>query len=481
MVYMETQLPVFSAVIPEIFLLIMGCVSLLSVAFFGQRWRNIAFYMVQFSLIVAAILTGFHFNQPIVISFHGMFIEDKLAVLLKEFIYLSSFMSFLYARHYVADKGMARGEYYVLGLFSVLGMMVLVSAYSFITLFLGLELFSLPVYAMVALRRDSAVCAEAAMKYFIMGSLASGVMLYGLSMFYGASGSLAIPTIANMISATPNTQTLALVFGLVFVVVGIGFKLGTVPFHMWVPDVYEGAPTSVTLFLGTAPKIAALGLLIRLLVDAMPGLQVQWQGMLIVLAILSMGLGNLVAIVQSNFKRLLAYSSIAHMGYALLGILVGTKIGYGAATFYIIVYSIMAFGAFGLITMLSRAGVEVENISDLKGLGQRNPWLAFMLLLLMFSMAGLPPLVGFMAKVAVIEALIGVHLVWLAALAVIFSIIGVYYYIRIVKVMYFDEADSTVPYTCSVDMQIAMTINGVAVLLLGIFPGALFHLCQSVF
>ena len=476
---MPFTMPSLTPAIPEIVVLIMACITLLTGVF--TRIRILSYLLAQLTLIIVAILTYQQFGGPTEITFSGSFILDKVAIILKLSIYVATFLTFAYSRHYVKEKGMPETEYYVLGLFSVLGMMVLVSAYSFLTLFLGLELFSLPVYAMVALRRDSSICSEAAIKYFVIGAMATGILLYGLSMLYGATESIDIPTVAQAIANSSSPHRMILVFGLVFVMVGLAFKFGAVPFHMWVPDVYEGAPASVTLFIGTAPKLAALALAYRLLVDAMPDLSMQWQQILIVVAILSMGLGNLAAIAQTNIRRMLAYSSIAHMGFMLLGILTITTRGYAASMFYMITYVLMTLGAFGLITMLSRQGIEIENIDDFKGLNSRNPWLAFIMLLLMFSMAGVPPLVGFMAKIGVIEALINVNLVWLAVVAILFAVIGVYYYIRMVKVMYFEEPETTTPIATTVDMQVAISVNGILVLVLGIFPGTLFSLCHSVF
>ncbi len=376
---------------------------------------------------------------------------------------------------------MPYNEFYVLGLFSILGMMILVSSYNFLSLFLGLELTSLPIYAMIAFKRDSGICSEASIKFFIIGTMATGLLLYGLSMLYGATGSIQMDEVAKVIAATLTEGRLILILGLVFVVVGIAFKLGAVPFHMWVPDVYEGAPSAVTLFLASAAKVAALGLAIRLLVFAMPGLLIQWQQQFIVISILSIAMGNIIAIVQTNLKRMLAYSSIAHIGYMSLGLVAGTPQGYAAATFYMISYAIMTVGAFGLIVILSRSGFEMESIDDFKGLNAKNPWLAFMMLIIMFSLAGIPPIVGFMAKVGVLEALIEVHMVWLAAVAIVFAIVGSYYYLRVVKVMYFDEPDLPGVIVCPLDMRIAMTVNSLTVLLLGIFPGILFNLCHAAF
>ncbi|MGB6975864.1 MAG: NADH-quinone oxidoreductase subunit NuoN [Gammaproteobacteria bacterium] len=472
----------FSLIIPELFMLTMACIALLAGLFAKKHGVGICYALVQIALLGTALLALRYYQQPTLISFYGSVILDPLAVLLKIAICLISFMVFWYSREYVREyMPHYQLEYYVLGLFAVLGTLVLVSAYNFLTLFLGVELFSLPVYAMIALRRDSAICSEAAMKYFVISAIASGMLLYGLSMLYGATQTIELNTVASVTANAPASQQIILSLGLVFVTVGIAFKLGAVPFHMWVPDVYEGAPSSVTLFIASAPKIAGLALALRLLVNALPGLHVQWHELLIAIALLSMALGNIVAIVQTNFKRMLAYSSIAQMGYMLLGLLSATPAGYAAATFYMISYSIMVLGAFGMLLLLNRSGFEAKWIQDFQGLNSRDPWLAFMMLLILFSMAGIPPIVGFMAKVSVLEALISVHQVWLAAVALLFAIIGAYYYIYVVKVMYFESPKTATPVACSLNMRLAMSLNGLTVLLLGLFPGALFNICRAVF
>lgn len=466
----------------EILVLIMANITLLVGLFLkDKKYSEASYYLTQATLILATIITIFQFNQPKQIIFSGGFIQDNFAVLLKVMIYASGFFTFLYSRQYLREKHMHFNEFFVLGLFSILGMMILVSAQSFLTVFLGLELTSLPIYAMIAFKRDSGICGEAAVKYFIIGTMATGLLLYGLSMIYGATGSLLLHEVAKAIGQTVQQDRLILIMGLVFVVVGVAFKLGAVPFHMWVPDVYEGAPTPVTLFLATGSKVAGLGMAIRLLVFAMPNLVVQWQQQFIIIAVLSIAIGNIVAIVQTNLKRMLAYSSIAHIGYMSLGILAGTAQGYAAATFYVISYAIMTLGAFGLIVILSRTGFEMEDIDDFKGLNAKNPWLAFLMMIIMFSLAGIPPIVGFMAKVGVIEALLEVNMVWLAVVSIVFSVIGSYYYLRVVKVMYFEKPDMPGIIVCPLDMRIAMTVNSLAVLVLGIFPGVLFNLCHAAF
>lgn len=467
--------------LPEIIFLLMIVLTLLVDLFVPQRQQSMTFAFALLSLIAAAAASLFLHDVPRTLAFNDMYVHSNMTNLLKLFIYLISFFALIYSRTYIKDRNIHQGEYYILTLFSVLGMMVLISANSLLVLFLGLELLSLPIYAMVAMQRNSARASEAAIKYFVIGGLASGILLYGISMIYGATNSLNISQIAISINQTSISGQVLLIFGLVFVITGIFFKLGAAPFHMWAPDVYEGAPTSVTLFLGTAPKIAAFALIIRLLVDAMPALNHQWQQVIIVIAIASMAWGNIVAIVQTNFKRMLAYSSIAHMGYMSLGILVATPSGYSSAMFYILIYAIMSLGAFAILAILSKANIEIEKIGDLRGLNSRNPWLALMMLLLMFSMAGVPPTVGFFAKLGVLEALVDAHFIWLAALALLFAVIGAYYYLAVVKVMYFEEPVDHTAFHVSKDTLIAVSINSLAVLVLGFFPTYMIDLCRQAF
>jgi NADH-quinone oxidoreductase subunit N len=467
---------------PEVFILGMTCVVLLADLFVPQRKQWLTYGLTQITLIVALLLNIARCGHPVMVLLHGQYILDPLSCLLQIFILGISIFAFVYARQYLVENQIPKGEYYILGLFSILGMLVLVAAHSFLTIFLGLELLSLPLYAMVALQRHSAVCAEASMKYFVLGAISSAILLYGLSMLYGAVHSLNVSDVARAITATPAQQQLILIFGLIFIITGVAFKLGAAPFHMWVPDVYQGAPTPVTLFVSGAPKIAALGMAIRLLVDATPHLVIQWHAVLVAVAIISIALGNIVAIVQSNLKRMLAYSAIAHVGYMLLGLVAATPAGYSAAVFYMINYAVMSVGAFAILIVLNKIGIEAEHITDLRGLNARDPWLAFMMLIIMFSMAGIPPLVGFFAKLGVLEALISVHMVWLATLALVFAIIGAYYYLNVVKVMYFEEPEGEVlPVTGALDLRVAVTVNGLIVLLLGMFPSALIEMCRAVF
>jgi NADH-quinone oxidoreductase subunit N len=465
----------FLMVLPEIFVLSMASLILVLDLFLKDSERDISYWLSIATLLLVAVITlSLSPDEPQRLFF-GTVIVDPMSSVLKVFIYLVTALAFLYSRHYLAARGLFKGEFYTLGLFGMLGMMVLVSAHSLLTVYLGLELLSLSLYAMVAFNRDAADCSEAAMKYFVLGALASGILLYGMSILYGLSGSLDITLIAERLGE--QDTNVAMVFAVTFIVVGLSFKLGAVPFHMWIPDVYQGAPTPVTLFIGSAPKIAAFAMAMRLLAESVGSLHAEWQNMLVVLAVLSLAIGNVVAIAQTNLKRMLAYSTISHVGFLLLGILSGTAEGYAAAMFYIITYALMAVGAFGMIILLSRAGFEAEEIDDFKGLNQRNGWFALMMLILMFSMAGVPPTVGFYAKLSVLQAIVEVDMVWLAAVAVLFSVIGAFYYIRLVKVMYFDNAEDKQPLAEHFDLRFVLTANGLAVLLLGIFPGSLMALC----
>jgi len=469
----------FMMILPEIFVLSMACLILVLDLFLSDSERNISYWLTQLTLVFAAVITLSINKGETQLLFFGTFISDPMGAVLKVFIYLVVGLAFLYSRYYLRARDLFKGEYYVLGLFGMLGMMVMVSAHSLLTIYLGLELLSLSLYALVAFNRDSYPCSEAAMKYFVLGALASGMLLYGMSILYGLTGTLDIGLIADTLGKQASSSV-PLVFATVFIVVGLAFKLGAVPFHMWIPDVYQGAPTPVTLYLGSAPKIAAFAMIMRLLVESVGALQAEWQGMLIALAVLSLAIGNVVAVAQTNLKRMLAYSTISHVGFLLLGILAGTPQGYSAAMFYIITYALMAAGAFGMIILLSRAGFEADEIDDFKGLNQRNPWFALVMLILMFSMAGVPLTVGFFAKLSVLQAVVDLDMVWLAAVAVFFSVIGAFYYIRLVKVMYFDDAADTQPLAPDFDLRFGLSANGLIILLLGLFPGSLMTLCSQV-
>ena len=472
---------------PEVFLLAMACLVLLVDVYLPQEKRNLTYIFTQFSLIITLVLLLGNQTETRVLAFNDLFVQDAMADALKMFIVIISFGVFVYSREYLQQRNIFKGEFYVLGLFSIVGMMLMVSANNLLMLYLGLELLSLCLYALVAFSRDDGNASEAAMKYFILGAIASGMLLYGMSILYGLSGSLQISEIAHAVIATTtgqgadNAQNIGMVFALVFIVVALAFKLGAVPFHMWMPDVYHGSPTAVTALIGTAPKLAAFAMIMRLMVEALGGLQADWQQMVIVLSVLSLAVGNIIAIAQSNIKRMLAYSTISHVGFILLGILAGTAEGYSSAMFYTITYAMMSLGGFGVIMLMARQGFEADQITDLAGLNQRSPWFAFIMMILMLSMAGVPPTVGFWAKLAVLTAVVDVELVWMAVIAVFFSIIGIFYYLRIIKIMYFDDAVETQPLVCGRDMQIALSTNGLAILALGLYPAALMSLCVAVF
>ena len=460
----------------EIFLLVMVCVILIVDLLLAESSKIYTYSLVMLTLLGCALITVGTHTQGVVYTFHNMFVDDLMSDVLKLFTYIAVGAMLVYSRQYLTVRGLFTGEFMVLALFALLGMNVMISANNFVTLYLGLELLSLSLYAMVALQRDSAVATEAAMKYFILGALASGLLLYGMSMLYGATGSLELGVISDAIKhGVPNNALL--VFGLVFIVSGLAFKLGVVPFHMWVPDVYHGAPTAMTMMIGSAPKLAVFAFTARILVEGLQPLMKDWSGMLIIMAIASMALGNLSAIAQTNLKRMFAYSTISHMGFLLLGFIGGGVEGYGSAMFYAVVYVLMTLGGFGMIMLLSRAGFEADTLNDFKGLNQRSPWLAFMMLLLMFSMAGVPPTVGFYAKFSVLNVIVQTGHTWLAILAVLFSLIGAFYYLRIVKLMYFDAPQSHEPINLAPDTGLLISINGLGMLALGMMPGMLMSVC----
>ncbi|MGD8484057.1 MAG: NADH-quinone oxidoreductase subunit NuoN [Thioalkalispiraceae bacterium] len=474
---MNFEVPNMLLAMPEMFILTMACIILVFDLFISDNNRILTYGLAQLTLVGAFFLTLSDYSTATQFTFSNSFIRDPMSDLMKICIYLAALVVFLYAKDYLRQNKIFKGEFFVLGLFGVLGMMIMVSAHSLLTLYLGLELLSLSLYAMVALKRDSMMASESAMKYFVLGAIASGMLLYGMSMLYGVTGTLDLAEISQQ--APLVADQILLVFGLVFLMVGVAFKLGAVPFHMWVPDVYHGAPTAVTLYISSAPKIAAFAMLMRLLVDGLYGLHEQWQGILVILAVLSMGIGNIVAIAQTNIKRMFAYSAISHIGFLLLGVLTGTETGFAASMFYVLSYVLMSLGGFGMVILLSREGFEAEQIADFKGLNQRSPWYAFMMLILIFSMAGVPPFLGFWAKLSVLKEVVAIDMVWLAIVAVIFSIIGAFYYLRIIKVMYFDKAEESTPLMCSVDMRAMITTNSILVLVIGIFPGDLMALCLS--
>ena len=470
----------------EIFVLAMACLILIVDLFIKDPKRTVTFGLTIVTLLGAAVLTYVFRVQEISYAFNNLYVDDPLADLLKLFLFLSVIATLFYARGYLLERPvLGRGEFYVLTLFATLGMMVMISANSFITIYLGLELLSLSLYAMVAMNHTSVRATEAAMKYFILGALASGFLLYGMSLIYGATGSLEITRVAEAMYMQAANKTI-LVFGIVFVVAGLAFKLGAVPFHMWVPDVYDGAPTPVTMLIAGAPKLAAFAIVIRLLVNGFVMHAQDWQGMLVLLAVLSMGVGNLAAIAQTNIKRMLAFSAISHMGFVLLGMSVGIVPGgdaflaynaYATVMFYVVTYVLMSIGAFGMILLMARSGFESDQIDDFKGLNKRSPWFAAMMMVLMLSMAGIPFFVGFFAKFSVLLSVVAAEQYYLAVAAVMFSLIGAFYYLRIVKIMYFDEPKDVSPIPATLDMRVLMSLNGLGVVALGIFPNALMFLC----
>ena len=475
----------------EIFLVVAACAILLIDMFSKDEKRTLTYILSLLTLVGCAIFTYVDFKAgTTTYTFYNMFVSDPMANLLKLFTYLAVGVTLVYSRQYTGERGMMSGhmggEFYVLALFTTLGQMIMISGNNMLPIYLGLELMSLSLYALVALRRDHAISTEASMKYFILGSLASGFMLYGISMIYGATGSLDITTIAKSVSAGTDNHNI-LVFGLVFVVAGMAFKLGAVPFHMWVPDVYQGAPTAVTLLLGAAPKLASFAMMIRILVEGLLPLAFDWQQMLLALAVLSLAVGNLTAISQTNLKRMLAYSTIAQLGFVLLGMMSGVVGGstanaataYSASMYYTITYVLTTLGSFGLIMMLARAGFEAEELADFRGLAKRSPWFAIVMTVLMFSLAGVPPMMGFMAKWAVLQAVIATGQLWLAVVAVLFSLIGAFYYLRVVKTMWFDDVADASPIVTPTDMRVVLSLNGVLVLALGIMPSGLLAACLS--
>jgi NADH-quinone oxidoreductase subunit N len=473
---------------PELLLFAMTSVILMVDAFMPRAsGRNVLFWLSIATLLLCGALSGALLaSGDRGYAFTNMFVADQMANLLKLFAYVAVGVTLVYSRRYLTDRGLHSGEFYHLSLFALLGVMVMISANHFLTLYLGLELLSLSLYAMVALNRDSVVSTEAAIKYFVLGALASGLLLYGMSMMYGASGTLDISVIAKALAAGEAKRNMVL-FGLVFAVAGLAFKLGVVPFHMWIPDVYHGAPTPVTLMVGAAPKLAAFAIMVRLLVNGLSSVAADWQQMLVILAVLSLAVGNLGAIAQTNMKRMLAYSTISHMGFVLLGLASGVVDGnrlnaadaYGSSLFYIITYTMTTLASFGMILVMSRKGFEAETLEDFKGLNARSPWFAAMMLIVMFSLAGLPPTVGFYAKLAVLQAAVGAHMVWLAVVAVTFSLIGAFYYLRVVKLMYFDEPLDTHALAVDPGSRVLLSANGVALLLLGLLPGTLMGMCVA--
>ena len=484
---MQFVLPDLRLASAEIFLLAMACVILIVDLFVRDKNRSLTYFLTQASLVGSAIVTVMASTGQVAYTFSNMFVGDLMGDVLKLMLDLVMVVVLLYSRSYVLERpNLARGEFYTLTLFATLGMMVMISANHFLTVYIGIELLSLSLYGMVALNRDSVQATEAAMKYFVLGALASGLLLYGISMIYGATGTLEITAVAERLFSN-QADMIVLVFGVVFLVAGIAFKLGVVPFHMWIPDVYHGAPTAVTLIIASAPKLAAFAIVMRMLVGGLLAASHDWQSMLLILSVLSMAVGNFAAIAQTNLKRMLAYSAISHMGFMLLGLVVGVvgsgdaRIAvnaYSSSMFYIVTYVLTSAGTFGMILLLSRAGFESEEIRDFSGLNKRSPWFAAIMMMMMFSMAGIPFFVGFFAKFSVLQAVVIADQIWLAIVAVFFSLVGAYYYLRVVKVMYFDQPVDDTPINVPMDFKVLMSANGAAVALLGLFPQMLMWVCQ---
>ena len=470
-------------VLPELVVLTTACGVLVADLYLPED-RKITNQLISFAGLAVGLITvgivGLSFGPEPTLAFGGAFVRDPMSDLLKGAVLVVTLLVLAYSARYMRERDMWIGEFHVLILFALLGTLIMISSNGFLSMYLGLELQALCLYALVAFNRDSGAGAEAAMKYFVLGALGSGMLLYGISMIYGATGALGFEAVATAVAAQGMDNQI-LVFGLVFVLFGMAFKFGAVPFHMWIPDVYQGAPATVALFLASAPKVAAFAMAARILIDGLSGLTAEWSEILIILSVLSMGIGNVVAIAQSNIKRMLGYSTISHVGFIFLGLLAGSPEGYAAAMFYAVVYALMAAGAFGVLVMISHQGFEAENLDDLKGLGERDPWLAAMMTLVMFSMAGVPPLVGFMAKLLVLQAVIDIGLVWLAIVAVAFSIVGAFYYLRVVKMIYFDKPELDGPVDGTRDARIAVSVNGLSMLLLGMFPATLLSLCEAAF
>ena len=468
--------------LPELFLLSAIAIILLFDLFISDRLKHITYYLSQLALLLTGFL-AFNLIGESAIIFSGTFVLDTLGSTFKVFILGFAIIALAYTRHYLKVHDLLRNEYFILALMSILGMLIMVSGHSLLTLYLGLEIMSLSLYALIATARDRTAAIEAALKYFVLGAIASGLLLYGMSMIYGISGSLNIAQISNFASAATlgSQQTLILNFGLVFLVIGVAFKLGAVPFHMWVPDVYQGSPTSVTMFLSSVPKIAAVAILIRLLIDGLGSLQHYWSDLFMILAILSIAIGSLVALNQTNIKRMLAYSTISHIGFVLLGFVTGVVDGYGAAVFYVLTYILMSLAAFGVIIALNKNGFEADQIADFQGLSKSSPWLALIMLVVMLSMAGVPPFIGFYSKLFILQQVVAEGYVILAVLAVILAVISAYYYLQIIKTMYFSDKDKSIVIYAPLDMKVLLSINGILILLVGLMPSFWMELSVSLF
>ena len=474
------ELTDYLAAAPEMTLVGLLCVVLIADLFVEDENRVQTFWMSIGTLAITLWTLLATAPDARIVVFYGAYVSDPLSQILKVSAVGFVAIAFLYARDYVRANNLHKGEYYILGLFGLLGMMIMISANSLLTIYLGLETMALSIYALVAIDRDNATSAESAMKYFVLGAIASGALLYGISWIYGVTGTLKFDEIAAAIAGDPSLNNLSLWFGLAFLIVGIAFKFGAVPFHMWLPDVYQGARTPVTLYIASAPKLAALALTLRILVDALGGLQEVWADMIMVVAVLSLLVGNVIAIAQTNIKRMLGYSTIAHVGFILLAVFCGTDQGYAAALFYTLTYIVAAAGAFGIVILLSRRGYEAENISDFKGLNARSPWFALLMMFLMLSFTGVPPFIGFFGKLNVIDAVLSAGFPGLAVLMVIAAVVGAFYYLRVIWFMYFEPAEDQAVLHASADTRLVLSLNGVAVLALGIAPGWLWALCTAI-
>ncbi|MDA1064066.1 MAG: NADH-quinone oxidoreductase subunit NuoN [Proteobacteria bacterium] len=465
---------------PEMTLLGLLCVVLVADLFVDDEHRNVTYWLSMASLAITMWVLFSTAPMERTVLFSGAYVSDALSQAMKIAVVGFVAVAFVYARDYLRANDLHKGEYYVLGMFGLLGMMIMISANSMLSMYLGLETLALSQYALVAFDRNNANSSEAAMKYFVLGAIASGALLYGISWVYGVTGTLEFSTMAANIAANPDMNGLSLWFGLAFLIVGIAFKFGAVPFHMWLPDVYEGARSPVTLYIASAPKIAALALLLRILVDGLGDLHAVWADMIMVLAVLSLLVGNVVAIAQTNIKRMLGYSTIAHVGFILLAVFCGTVKGNAAALFYTLTYIVATAGAFGIVILLSRRGYEAERLSDFKGLNARSPWSALMMMFMMLSLAGIPPLVGFFGKLNVIDAVLSSGYTGLAVLMVLASVVGAYYYLRVIWYMYFDAAEDQAVLQASADTRVVLGLNAMAVLGLGLVPGWLWALCTRV-
>ena len=469
--------------LPEIFLLSAIVVILLLDLFLTERFKQVSYYLTQLSLLTAGVFAFNLIGTPETTIFSNSFVVDDLASVFKVFMLGATMVAMVYSRYYLDTHGLLRGEFFTLTLLSVLGMMVMVSGYSLLTLYLGLEILSLSLYTLIATARERSDAVESALKYFVLGAIASGLLLYGMSMIYGISGHLNISDIAAFVSSNTldSRETLIVNFGLVFLVIGIAFKLGAVPFHNWVPDVYQGSPTAITMFISTVPKIAAVAMLVRILIDGLGATQAYWADLFMVLAVLSIALGSVVALMQTNIKRMLAYSTISHIGFIMLGFATGLISGYASAAFYVLAYVLMSLAAFGVIILLNKQGYEADLISDYKGLSKQSPWFALMMLVVMFSMAGVPPFIGFYSKLFVLQQVVAAGFVTIAIIAVVFAVISAYYYLQIIKSMYFDESEKTQEVSAPMDAQLVLSINAILILVVGLFPDFWMQLAKSLF